>query len=447
MSLRGGFDVWASDDVEEDEPPVKAKPLKTKDVRMAAREAAAAAAAFKSVKEKSGAVAGQTGAAASEEEVSEAEEKAGSAAKDLKDIRMGKEEEEEEKEKKKEEEENLLEFVESTKQEITQEIDDFLTDPESDEFDETDEVKFDLDEATMRKNMQQSGLQGDNGDQPFVPNLYWYKDVPYEDDEKKRRSKKQDKGDSDTEEDPQDGVVKETPQGGQKATREEPPAKGKNEGAKSQKQEKAVPARELDSHYRYKMPALEIKIEGATKMIKTVLLNLDIIARAIGRPPFSMSQIDKKDGGTGRAWISGKHLQSDLQLMIFRFIRETVLCRRCSNPETLVKVGGQKKKKTVSLDCHSCGHLTEMHMTQKFVKWMALHPPSAQEMAGMVRLGVNKGFTALKAWKLSEAHRLKKLVKDGKITANQYQEKKEETVALYESRKKDAMKKISRRNK
>ena len=52
------------------------------------------------------------------------------------------------------------------------------------------------------------------------------------DDEKKKRSKKQDKGDSDTEEDPQEGVVKETPQGGQKATREEPPAKGKNEGAK-----------------------------------------------------------------------------------------------------------------------------------------------------------------------------------------------------------------------
>lgn len=34
----------------------------------------------------------------------------------------------------------------------------------------------------MRRNMQQSGLQGDDGDQPFVPNLYWYKDVPYEGD-------------------------------------------------------------------------------------------------------------------------------------------------------------------------------------------------------------------------------------------------------------------------
>eukprot|EP00960_Hanusia_phi_P027288 746740-Hanusia_phi.AAC.3 len=49
----------------------------------------------------------------------------------------------------------------------------------------------------------------------------------------------------------------------------------------------------------------------------------------------------------------------------------------------------------------------------------------------------------LKAWKTSEAYRLKKMLKDGKITAKMYQEKKDETVSLYDSRKKEAIKKMT----
>ena len=30
-----------------------------------------------------------------------------------------------------------------------------------------------------------------------------------------------------------------------------------------------------DQHYRYKMPVLQVKVEGTTKMIRTVLTNLE----------------------------------------------------------------------------------------------------------------------------------------------------------------------------
>ena len=37
-----------------------------------------------------------------------------------------------------------------------------------------------------------------------------------------------------------------------------------------------------------------------------------------------MSQIDRREGIEGRAWISGKHDFEDLQRLVFKFIRETV---------------------------------------------------------------------------------------------------------------------------
>ena len=40
-----------------------------------------------------------------------------------------------------------------------------------------------------------------------------------------------------------------------------------------------------DPHYRYTMPVLSVKVEGTTKMIKSVLMNVAEVAQAIGRPP------------------------------------------------------------------------------------------------------------------------------------------------------------------
>ena len=89
-----------------------------------------------------------------------------------------------------------------------------------------------------------------------------------------------------------------------------------------------------------------------------------------------MSQIDRREGIEGRAWISGKHEWKDLQVLVFKFIRDTVLCRQCLGPETTVQISGRKKRKTVVLDCGSCGATCDVPQTTKFAKWMALHPPA-----------------------------------------------------------------------
>lgn len=40
-----------------------------------------------------------------------------------------------------------------------------------------------------------------------------------------------------------------------------------------------------DAFYRYKMPRLQAKVEGKGNGIKTVIVNMADVAKAIGRPP------------------------------------------------------------------------------------------------------------------------------------------------------------------
>lgn len=75
------------------------------------------------------------------------------------------------------------------------------------------------------------------------------------------------------------------------------------------------------------------------------------------------------------AQVSGHHEQQELQKLIFKFVRESILCGSCCGPETVILVEGRKKKKNVLLDCKSCGMRTTLDPTLRFVKWMALHPP------------------------------------------------------------------------
>ena len=127
-----------------------------------------------------------------------------------------------------------------------------------------------------------------------------------------------------------------------------------------------------DAFYRYKMPRLVAKVEGKGNGIKTVIVNMTDVAKAIGRPPTCKSnpflssnpryveenfnkQINvldptkffgcelgaqtQFDFKNDRFIVNGAHEAGKLQQMLDVFIKKFVLCPGCENPETVLQVG------------------------------------------------------------------------------------------------------------
>jgi translation initiation factor 5 len=109
-----------------------------------------------------------------------------------------------------------------------------------------------------------------------------------------------------------------------------------------------------DAFYRYKMPRIQAKVEGKGNGIKTVIVNMVEVAKAIGRPATyptkffgcelgAQTQFDFKNE---RFIVNGSHDASKLQDLLDGFIRKYVLCPYCDNPETELLVNA--KKSTIS---------------------------------------------------------------------------------------------------
>jgi translation initiation factor 5 len=125
-----------------------------------------------------------------------------------------------------------------------------------------------------------------------------------------------------------------------------------------------------DAFYRYKMPRLLAKVEGKGNGIKTVIVNMTEVAKALGRPPTcnlhfrkfffyptvlltqniqsrsdptkffgcelgAQTQFDIKND---RFIVNGAHEAGKLQQMLDIFIKKFVLCPGCDNPETVLTV-------------------------------------------------------------------------------------------------------------
>ncbi|CBY42154.1 unnamed protein product, partial [Oikopleura dioica] len=101
-----------------------------------------------------------------------------------------------------------------------------------------------------------------------------------------------------------------------------------------------------DPFYRYKMPGIVAKVEGQGNGIKTVIVNMVDIARALNREPvfptkfFGMelgaqTQIDEKND---RFIVNGSHDEAKLQDILDVYIKKFVLCSKCENPETTLTV-------------------------------------------------------------------------------------------------------------
>ncbi|XP_037071970.1 eukaryotic translation initiation factor 5-like [Pollicipes pollicipes] len=138
-----------------------------------------------------------------------------------------------------------------------------------------------------------------------------------------------------------------------------------------------------DVFYRYKMPRLLAKVEGKGNGIKTVVVNMTEVAKALCRPPSypckyfgcELGAQTLMDGKNDRYIVNGAHDASKLQDMLDGFIRKFVLCPGCDNPETVLQV--REKKGVIGQSCKACGYQGMLDMRHKLTTFILKNPPDA----------------------------------------------------------------------
>lgn len=142
-----------------------------------------------------------------------------------------------------------------------------------------------------------------------------------------------------------------------------------------------------DPFYRYKMPRLIAKVEGKGNGIKTVIVNMSEIAKALSRPPtyptkFFGCELGAQtmfDFKNERFIVNGSHDASKLQQLLDGFIKRFVLCPECSNPET--QLTASQKKQTISQRCIACGYTGMIDMRHKLTTFILKNPPDQDPAA------------------------------------------------------------------
>ncbi|KAI4872744.1 hypothetical protein NFI96_026977 [Prochilodus magdalenae] len=138
-----------------------------------------------------------------------------------------------------------------------------------------------------------------------------------------------------------------------------------------------------DQFYRYKMPRLIAKVEGKGNGIKTVIVNMVDVAKALNRPPTyptkffgcelgAQTQFDAKND---RYIVNGSHEANKLQDMLDGFIRKFVLCPECDNPETDLHIN--PKKQTIGNSCKACGYRGMLDTRHKLCTFILKNPPES----------------------------------------------------------------------
>lgn len=128
-----------------------------------------------------------------------------------------------------------------------------------------------------------------------------------------------------------------------------------------------------DATYRYKMPPLQTKIEGRGNGIKTVIVNMTDVAKALHIDPayptkyfgIELGAQSKYNEKTERAIVNGAHTASDMQKMIEKFIQIFILCPTCKLPEIKMIV-----KSSIKIDCAACGYNGELKTPHKLAGYI-----------------------------------------------------------------------------
>lgn len=147
-----------------------------------------------------------------------------------------------------------------------------------------------------------------------------------------------------------------------------------------------------DAFYRYKMRQLFVQVVGKGKMIKTVLLNVDDVAKDLKVHPQHMtayfgyeigvqSKYDGKKPDRERAMLSGDRDTKELIDVHKKFIKDFVLCPRCKLPETKLQV--EKKSDELFLNCLGCGAKSQIYLKDRFHTFIMNHSNTAEGAAAL----------------------------------------------------------------
>lgn len=156
-----------------------------------------------------------------------------------------------------------------------------------------------------------------------------------------------------------------------------------------------------DAFYRYKMPKMMTKIEGRGNGIKTNVVNMVEIAKALARPASYTTKYfgcelgaqSKFDEKTGTALVNGSHDTAKLAGLLENFIKKYVQCYGCGNPETEIVI---TKTQMITLKCAACGFVSDVDMRDKLTTFILKNPPEQK-----------KGSKDKKAMRRAEKERLK----------------------------------------
>jgi len=126
-----------------------------------------------------------------------------------------------------------------------------------------------------------------------------------------------------------------------------------------------------DANYRYKMPFLQVKIEGRGNGIKTVLVNIVDVCKHLHTQPewctrffgIEMGAVSRYDEKRDVGIVHGQHEAKTLQLVLKKFVTGFILCPKCKLPELQQKV--HKEKLLLLARCASCGWKGEIKSTHK----------------------------------------------------------------------------------
>lgn len=156
-----------------------------------------------------------------------------------------------------------------------------------------------------------------------------------------------------------------------------------------------------DAFYRYKMPRMITKIEGRGNGIKTNIVNMVDIAKALARPASYTTKYfgcelgaqSKFDEKTGTSHVNGAHDTAKLAGLLENFIKKYVQCYGCGNPETEIII---TKTQMIQMKCAACGFVSDVDMRDKLTTFIIKNPPESK-----------KGGKDKKAMRRAEKERLK----------------------------------------